>query len=107
MTERSKLSHGHTPAATVPAHGASKYDANPSGIVVGLTLNLSWQLAIVVLVPILGGHVLDNTLKTSPWLTVGGFALAMILMVVVIRRMLQQLNEYMKKSDDEDKDTAE
>ncbi len=48
-----------------------------------------------VLVPILGGHLLDQKLGTEPWITVAGFATAMILMIVVVKRMLKQLNEYM------------
>ena len=36
-------------------------------------LNMSWQLALVVLVPIVGGYQLDKTLGTSPLLTLVGF----------------------------------
>lgn len=68
----------------------------------GLTLSLSWQLMFAVLVPILGGHFLDQKLDTSPWITVAGFALAMVLMIVVIKRMLKDLNEYMGVSDADD-----
>jgi F0F1-type ATP synthase assembly protein I len=112
MTQSSLLSN-QTRAASKPSikgkvasSNTSKYSENPSGIVVALTLSLSWQLAIVVLVPILGGHFLDSKMKTGAWFTLAGFLLAMILMVVVIRKMLGQLNEYMKpevsetKSDD-------
>lgn len=103
MTQTSLSSNAHPHGVKhEPTPVASKYDANPSGIVVGLTLSLSWQLALAVLVPILGGHYLDDHFKTGMWLTVIGFALAMISMVVIIRRTLAQLNEYMKASDTPD-----
>jgi hypothetical protein len=104
MTHSSLTSNGASPAAAPLRKGeqkaTSKYDANPSGIVVGLTLSLSWQLAIVVLVPVLGGHFLDDKLKTGLILTGIGFVIAMIGMILVVRQTLKQLNEYMKKSDD-------
>ncbi len=78
----------------VPADKAEMYAANPSGIVVGLTLSMSWQLAVVFLVPLIAGHILDDKLNTSPWLTVTGLGLAMIFMILVVRKTLAQLNEY-------------
>ena len=51
--------------------------------------NMSWQLAIVVLVPILGGFYLDKVLGSLPALTIIGFLLAMGGMAVVIWRQLQ------------------
>ena len=51
--------------------------------------NMSWQLAIVVLVPIIGGFELDKKLDTLPALTVVGFFLAMAGMALVVWRQLQ------------------
>lgn len=51
--------------------------------------NMSWQLAIVVLVPIIGGFELDKKLDTLPALTVVGFVLAMTGMALVVWRQLQ------------------
>ncbi len=39
-------------------------------------LNMSWQLAIGVIVPIVGGYKLDEHFGTKPWLTVAGFVIA-------------------------------
>lgn len=39
-------------------------------------LGMSWQLALVVLVPILGGFFLDQQFATSPLLVVFGFIIA-------------------------------
>jgi F0F1-type ATP synthase assembly protein I len=103
MTQTHKLSHGvsttATAASVAPLSQANqskseKYATNPSGIVVGLTVNMGWQLAIVVLLPLFGGHVLDDHLNTSPWLTLTGLIIAMVAMILVVRRTLQELNEY-------------
>lgn len=55
------------------------------------TLNMSWQLAIVVLVPILGGYHLDKALGISPLLTLVGFFVAMVGTALVVWRQLQTL----------------
>jgi hypothetical protein len=51
--------------------------------------NMSWQLAVVVLVPIIGGFELDQKLDTLPALTIAGFFVAMAGMGVVVWRQLQ------------------
>ena len=56
-------------------------------------LDMSWQLAIVVLVPVIGGFELDKQLHTSPWLLVVGFILAMIGTYGVIRRMYAEYGQ--------------
>jgi len=52
-------------------------------------MNMSWQLAIVVLVPIIGGFELDKKLDTVPALTIVGFIVAMLGMALVVWRQLQ------------------
>lgn len=52
-------------------------------------MNMSWQLAIVVLVPIIGGFELDKKLNTLPALTIIGFIAAMTGMALVVWRQLQ------------------
>ena len=54
-------------------------------------LNMSWQLALVVLVPIVGGYQLDKTLGTSPLLTLVGFFIAMVGTAGVVWYQLQNL----------------
>jgi hypothetical protein len=53
---------------------------------------MSWQLAVVVLVPIIGGFELDRKLNTLPALTVVGFVLAMVGMGWVVWRQMQLFN---------------
>ena len=88
----------HTKASS--AAKASEYDANPGGIAVGLTLSMSWQLAVVVLLPVVGGHMLDNHLHPhgTPIYTLIGLLLAIAGMIGVVRRTLAELNKHMQKS---------
>ena len=64
----------------------------PSAIFITMALDMSWRLAFVVLVPIIGGFELDKKLNTSPALTIVGFALAMIGLGLVLWRTLQAAN---------------
>jgi F0F1-type ATP synthase assembly protein I len=68
-------------------------------------LGMSWQLAIIVLVPIFGGYKLDTVFKTSPVLTLIGLALAMIGMVLIVRRSIKELNKYMMTNKTKESDT--
>jgi hypothetical protein len=62
---------------------------NPRSEFFAAAANMSWQLAIVVLVPILGGFELDQKLNTLPALTIIGFVVAMAGMGAVVWRQLQ------------------
>ena len=50
---------------------------------------MSWQLAIVVLIPVIGGYKLDQRFKSLPLWTITGFVLAMLGMAIVLLRMLK------------------
>jgi uncharacterized membrane protein len=54
--------------------------------------NMSWQLAVVVLVPVIGGVQLDKVLDTSSVFTFIGLGLALLGSAVVIWRTLQAAN---------------
>lgn len=56
-----------------------------------MALNMSWQLAIVILVPVVGGYQLDKRLDTSIYTFVGLF-LALIGSGVVMWRTMQIAN---------------
>ena len=65
---------------------------SPSSVFISAALDMSWRLAIVVLLPIIGGFELDQRLKTTPLLTIVGFGLAMAGMALVLWQMLQDVN---------------
>lgn len=60
-------------------------------VFVTAALDMSWRLAIVVLVPIIGGFELDKRLNTTPALSILGFLLAGAGVAIVLKQMLQQL----------------
>lgn len=57
-------------------------------------IGMSWQLAVVVLLPIFGGYKLDTVFGPSPVWTLVGLVLAMVLSILVIRRALKEVNNF-------------
>lgn len=57
-----------------------------------MALNMSWQLAIVVLVPVIGGVWLDKSFDTSHLYTFIGLAVALLGCIAVMWRTLQAAN---------------
>ena len=53
------------------------------------TMNMSWQLAIAVLVPLLGGHYLDQKLNTGYLFFIIGFLTALAGMYLVVWRQIK------------------
>lgn len=51
---------------------------NPKSVFVGMAVDMSWRLALVVLIPIIGGYELDSRLGTTPMITIVGFLVAMV-----------------------------
>lgn len=60
-----------------------------------MVLNMSWQLAIVVIVPIVGGYLLDQRLGSSPWLVLAGLVVAVLATCGVLWRTLREANNRM------------
>lgn len=81
-----------TPAAG-PKARAAQPDPNPTAIFVSAALDMSWRLAIVVLVPVIGGFELDKRLHTTPVITVLGFVAALAGMVLVLRQSIKTVAE--------------
>ena len=57
-----------------------------------MAINMSWQLAIVILIPIIAGAKLDNHFDTSYLYTFIGLAVASTLSGVVMWRTLKVAN---------------
>lgn len=83
-----------SPAETAKPHTVVGSKANnPTTVFISAALDMSWRLAIVVLVPIIGGFELDQALDMTPLLTITGFLLAMVGMGLVMWRTLQEANK--------------
>lgn len=75
---------------TTPSPPSSK---SQSTLFVTMALDMTWRLAIVVLVPMIGGFKLDKALGSTPVLTILGFVLAMAGMAYVMWATLQKANQ--------------
>jgi F0F1-type ATP synthase assembly protein I len=71
---------------------ARKGQSAESSSMLAAATNLSWQLAIVVIVPIFGGAKLDNLFGTKPIITVIGFVIAAVGMGFVVWKQMQLLS---------------
>jgi F0F1-type ATP synthase assembly protein I len=78
----SPQSRDKSPTAVGPAN-------KPVAVFVSMALDMTWRLALVVLVPIVGGFELDRHWHTAPLLTIIGFVLAMGGVALVMRQTLQ------------------
>jgi len=78
--------------------GGSKAKS-PSATFIAAALDMSWRLAVVVLLPLIGGVELDKKLNTSPWFTIVGFLLAMAGAGLVMWQTLQQVDRRYANSD--------
>ncbi len=91
------------PTASKGVTKAHSSSSNSSQSVAVIAMNMAWQLAIVVIAPIVGGHFLDVHYNTSPAWTVAGLVLSIAAMIVVIYQTLQALNEVNGANDTEAK----
>ena len=65
-------------------------------ILVVAALDMSWRLAIVVLVPIIIGFELDKHLGSAPALTIVGFVAAMAGLFLVLKRSVALADQKFK-----------
>lgn len=66
---------------------------SPKSVFVGMALDMSWRLALAVLIPIIGGYELDSRFGTTPLLTLTGFVLAMAGFGLVLWRTTQAVSQ--------------
>ncbi|HWT55935.1 MAG TPA: AtpZ/AtpI family protein [Candidatus Microsaccharimonas sp.] len=86
-----------TPAVQATSHATppaamSEQSARGRSAFVSLALDMSWQLAVVVLVPMIAGALLDKKFNTSPTFVLIGLAIAVLGSVAVMWRTLQTAN---------------
>jgi hypothetical protein len=81
-----------TPSASKRNAAETKQPKSPGTVFIGMALNMTWQLAIVVLVPIIAGAELDKALKTGSILLFVGFLVALIGTTWVLWLSLQRAN---------------
>jgi hypothetical protein len=87
MHAPTSIKGGHTPSSS-----DTKNSTNPRQQFVVFALNMSWQLALVVLVPIIGGVELDKALGKTEAFVFIGLAVALVGSGVVLWRTMQAAN---------------
>lgn len=58
-----------------------------------MVLDMSWQLALVFIIPIVGGYYLDQFFHTFPGLLIAGFLIAALGVVLVMIKIVNKANE--------------
>lgn len=86
----------HLPRKESGTPTSSATSSSKASAVAVLALNMSWQLLIVVVAPVLLGHWADGHFNISPWCTVAGMVLSLVGMVTVVKLTLKELNTYMQ-----------
>lgn len=92
MTKTTAPGKTPSPAGTAKPHSAvGDPTKSPTAIFIGAALDMSWRLALVVLVPIIGGAELDKALSVSYLLFIG-LAVALIGTVLVMQQAVRSAN---------------
>lgn len=94
-SRRDATDHQPQSAQPVQRPGGAASSVEPgvyNSLFVSMVLSMSWQLAIVVIVPIVGGYLLDQRLGSSPWLVLAGLVVAVLATCGVLWRTLKEAN---------------
>jgi hypothetical protein len=81
-----------TPSASKRNLTSETQSRSLGAVFIGMALTMTWQLAIVVLVPIIAAAELDKVLKTGSILLFISFLIALIGVTLVLRSSLQKAN---------------
>lgn len=89
-----------TPKKTDPVSGEKKDTANIAELRSSFfvaALSMGWQLAVVVVIPIVGGYYLDQRLNVAAAWEIVGFVVALLGFIVVVRQQLNDFNQMTKQ----------
>lgn len=53
---------------------------------------MGWQLLVVSVVPLVGGHLFDTQLHTAPWFVIIGGVITLVGTIVIVAQTVRQLN---------------
>jgi F0F1-type ATP synthase assembly protein I len=68
---------------------------DPQKVFTSTMLGMSWQMAVAVLVPTFLGIQADKHFDTKPYITLACLLLATVLVVIIVRQAVKNLNSYM------------
>ena len=66
---------------------------------IGATLNMSWRLALTVVIPVVAGIKLDKHFDTAPSLTLAGFFLAVFGACMTVWSTVKEVNRLQADED--------
>ncbi|MCA9325622.1 AtpZ/AtpI family protein [Candidatus Saccharibacteria bacterium] len=89
---KSSAAPNATPPSLQSGTSANPKSQRAQSQFVALALTMGWQLAVAVLVPIIGGVELDKVFSTGGVFTVIGFVVAIVASIAVMWRTLQTAN---------------
>ena len=107
-TSRVTLASTAKPIASHPSK--TKPNSNDDAMRSAFTsaaIGMSWQLAIIVLLSILGGYKLDQVNHSSPLWTLVGLAVALAGSIIVIRGALKKMNNFNIPAESDDHDGSD
>lgn len=85
----------HTP--TITSDGTNTTSKSSAQTSAAVALTMSWQLLVVIVLPVLGGRWLDTRFSMSPVWTVIGVVAGLAGTIIVVRQAMQQLSEIMSR----------
>jgi len=93
------------PPKVLTGDGQEKAKTDPSypdsfesrQLFINSSISMSWQMAIAVLIPIVGGYYLDQHFKLANWFIFGWFIIAVVLVALIVKRTINQLPEFTKR----------
>lgn len=66
---------------------------------IGATMNMSWRLALTVVIPVVAGIKLDQRFNTTPSLTLAGFFLAVFGACMAVWGTVKEVNKLQAEED--------
>jgi F0F1-type ATP synthase assembly protein I len=81
--------------------------ASAKQLFIGTTLNMSWRLALTVLIPTVAGVQLDRRFDSAPSLTLAGFFLAVAGAFMVVASTVKEVNELQQAEDKKNKENSD
>jgi F0F1-type ATP synthase assembly protein I len=82
-----------TPSPSSKEKSRAVADSSPTTIFISMVLDMTWRLALIVLIPIILGVELDKHYKTHHYYLIVGFILALAGGIVVVYRSYKLANK--------------
>ncbi len=77
-------------------HNQVDKSKSQSAIFISLALDMTWRLAFVVLIPIVGGYELDKKLNSAPGFLILGLVISTAGVILVLKRTLKVVEKRTK-----------